>query len=100
MILNGVYFDTDRAIALVDEIDTRVDTIDRDLIPNLPIRYKPRGVPVSRPFIASGDYSKMSKDWYPDLDIVSNSYVGGPFTRVEEHRLDINSISLVSVSNM
>jgi DNA polymerase I-like protein with 3'-5' exonuclease and polymerase domains len=90
--LNGVYFDKDYADELVTELSDKVDAIDDDLTPNLPITYKPKGVPVRKPFKTNGQYSKMVLDWYPDLISDSTHAVGGPFTRIEEHRLDINSI--------
>lgn len=92
---NGVYFDVDRANELVDELTAKVKYIDDDLTPNLPIRYVARGVPVRKPFKTNGSYSKMSTDWYGEDIVTSPNLVGGPFTRLDILKLDINSIKQI-----
>lgn len=93
--INGVYFDKDAATNLVTELDNRVRVIDNELEPRLPIHYSVHGVPVRKPFKNDGRYSKMVLDWFPELADSDAHFVSGPFSRIEEHRLDINSIKQV-----
>lgn len=93
--INGVYFDVRNATKLIDDLSSRVQSIDDELIPKLPITYKLRGTSVRKPFKVNGEYSRMVLDWYPDLETSNDRYVGGPFSRVEGVRLDINSIKQV-----
>ncbi len=91
----GVLFDVDGANDLVERLTNRINDIDAKLIPGLPIKYSIRGVPVSKPFLNSGHYSKMVTDWYPTCSIDTDNFVAGPFCRVEEIRLDLGSIKQV-----
>lgn len=92
---HGVLFDEDAANRLIRKLQERVEDIDRSIVPNLPSHYSCRGVAVSRPFNRTGKYSKMVTDWYPDIDVDTNHLVGGPFSRVDAIRLDINSIKQI-----
>ena len=87
----GVYFNVDRATRLVVDLEQRVANIDAKLIPTLPVRYKQWGVTVSKPFLKTGSHSKMVLDWFGG----DSQYVGGPFTRVDPIRLDLNSIAQI-----
>ena len=91
----GVHFNVNAAEDLVRKLDRLIGRIDSEVVPLLPVSFRSRGVAVNRPFINSGRYSKMVIDWYPELDGHSTGLVGGPFTRVAEHRLDIGSIKQV-----
>lgn len=92
---NGVLFNDRAANNLVSRLTRRVADIDQLVIPSLPISFKPRGVTVSKPFLKTGGYSKMVTDWYPDADVSGHRVVGGPFTRLDTNRLDINSIAQI-----
>tara|TARA_R110000772_G_scaffold121664_2_gene227931 strand:- start:2113 stop:3999 length:1887 start_codon:yes stop_codon:yes gene_type:complete len=91
--VNGVYFNLEAAKELIYTLNQRIEAIDAELIPRLPITYRVRGVPVNRPFKANGEHSKMVLDHYPNpSDYLS---VGGPFSRVDAVRLDLGSIQQV-----
>jgi DNA polymerase I-like protein with 3'-5' exonuclease and polymerase domains len=89
----GVHFNLGNANDLVSDLNRRIKSIDDELLPNLPVSYKCWGVSVSRPFIKTGNHSKMVLDWFnkwDDPDGVND--VGGPFTRVEPVQMNLGSM--------
>jgi len=68
-----------------------MDRIDRIAIPRLPLRCIDEG-PVNKPFLKSGQYSKMAVDWIGDGCVRFGYHtVCGPFTRVSFVPLDTGS---------
>lgn len=90
--IHGVKFDSNLAHKLISQLDNSIRSIDNELLPKLPTSYKQHGVSVNRPFLKNGHHSKMSTDWYPPLSPNDRCIVGGPFTRLDSIKLDINSI--------
>ena len=110
----GVYFDRDRAVEYIEQLRSKVCTIDERLVRRLP-RYARRvGVSVTKPFKKDGTLSKMVVDWSENIYTMQDyghyfSYartvsksimeaaaplsglIGGPFTRIEYYQTDLNS---------
>ncbi len=93
--IHGVLFDVKRALDLVQQLDDRIDGIDAELLPRLPITYKCKGATVRKPFKVNGDYTKMVEDWFTGTDYCERHIISGPFTRIEGHKLDLGSIKQV-----
>jgi hypothetical protein len=105
----GVYFDRDRAVEYIEQLRSKVCTIDERLVRRLP-RYARRvGVSVTKPFKKDGTLSKMVTDFSDQVfsDEVNTtgapdhqgcfftgnwaSMVSAPFTRIEYYQTDLNS---------
>ena len=96
----GVYFDRDRAVEYIEQLRSKVCTIDERLVRRLPRHARRVGVSVTKPFKKDGTLSKMVEDWridpfdpeHPmDMTGIEASWVGGPFTRIEYYQTDLNS---------
>jgi len=64
MEVEGVDIDIDKALELLVAIDKEVIEIDAMLVPRLPMKIKPYGVEVKKPFKMDRSYTKMVEDWY------------------------------------
>ena len=96
----GVYFDRDRAVEYIEQLRSKVCTIDERLVRRLPRHARRVGVSVTKPFKKDGTLSKMVLDWaitvnmderVPVYGWFSASEIGGPFTRIEYYQTDLNS---------
>ncbi len=87
----GVLFDAKKAIDICEKIETKINKISEKITPGLPVSYIRRGISITKPFLNSGGYRKSVTDWYGSDFVNSSHVVGGPFTRVEEKRIDLNS---------
>ena len=77
--IEGVDIDINLAKATISKIDSEMEVIESELLEQIPWKCKMYGsVPVNKPFLKSGDYSKAVKDWYPD-DVPN---VMSSFTRI------------------
>lgn len=83
---NGVLFDMGAAHTLEQRLSTEIEEIDSGY--DLPGRYKPIGVEVSRPFKINGQATRRCCDWLGEEWINS---LGGPFNKVEHIRLNLGS---------
>jgi DNA polymerase I-like protein with 3'-5' exonuclease and polymerase domains len=92
---NGVHFNVDYARQCVNELDLRIQSIDDQLIPNLPQFVEQVGASIQKPFKTNSDYTKRTSDWYPDLPSSGAGYVGGPFSKLNYRKLDLGSIQQV-----
>ena len=86
---DGVYFDKDAALTLLDKLDQRLLEIDSDLLPELPKTPKQKGVTVNKPFKVNGQHTKAVTDWYSGSR--HGVPVSGPFNRVEFIEFNLNS---------
>ena len=91
----GVYFDTEQAELFVEQLEERIDAIDAELSPNLPVSFQPHGASVRKPFKVDGTYSKMVTDWFPQLEGNTGNLVGGPFTRLKWVEMNLGSMPQV-----
>ena len=89
--INGVAFDMNKAVNLLIELHDKIGEIDATLHKELPISYKQKGASIKEPFLRSGAYRKSVRDWYGDDRLNMASLVGGPFSRVEEKKMNIQS---------
>ena len=86
--LNGVGFDIVKAKKDVQYLSDFRDKLYKKIRPELePEISNPYSVPVNKPFLMSGGYSKASTDWMKE-DV---KLIGGPFTRIEFVEPDIGS---------
>jgi len=85
--MNGCSFDFERALEFIKTLNDFSDEKSEYILRNIPISYKQYGVSVSAPFKMNGDYKKMTTDWYED----EVHLVGGPFSRIQECILNLNS---------
>lgn len=86
--LHGVLFDQEAAYELVEELEAEIKKIDDEVLPQIPPKPKQYGsVPVNKPFLKGGGYSKPVVSWYED----NIPDIGGPFTRIEWHTINLNS---------
>lgn len=78
---------------IIFDIEEELDSINADVLPRLPKKYKVVGKPVSRIKVKSGDYSDIVKRWFKDdlLNLVLYSTVEGEFTRIQWEDIDIGS---------
>jgi DNA polymerase-1 len=58
--------------------------IEESVLPSIPMTPKAKGVVVNKPFKKNGELSKMVTDW-------TEEDVGGPFSRIEWHVLNLGS---------
>jgi DNA polymerase I-like protein with 3'-5' exonuclease and polymerase domains len=93
--INGVNFNVSLARDLLADLDSRIKSIDDELLPKLPKSVKPFGVPVNKPFKVNGTYTKMVTDWFTDCSDSSCRFVGGPFTRINFINMNLGSMDQV-----
>jgi DNA polymerase-1 len=85
---NGVVFDKERADALLEKLDKEVAELDEKLLDILPMRtVQAYTVPVSKPFLKNGGYTKAVTDWFGE-DV---KHVKGPFSRIKLEQFNLNS---------
>lgn len=83
----GVQFNSNAAKDCVQELSEWIQAVDNKLDYLLPVIWKQYGVSITKPFLKSGKPSKQVIDWLAD----SSAHVGGPFTRVNSIKLNLNS---------
>ena len=97
---DGVYFDRDRALDYIEQLGSKVREIDERLEQRLPRHVRRVGVSVSKPFKKDGSLSKKVWEWcidpfdpeHPmDMTGIEPTCIGGPFTRIEYYKTDLNS---------
>ena len=86
--LNGVCFDAKQAWDTLEKLHDELEGLEEQLRLELPKRCsQPYKVPISRPFLISGDKAKSVWDWMgEETDLVS-----GPFSRVRFEDINLNS---------
>lgn len=88
--INGVWFNTEKAVQYIKDIDTECDDIYKAIRPMLSKEVKqPYKTPVNKPFLkGSGKPSGNLLKWYTEEEC---AMVQGPFSRVEFSEPDMNS---------
>lgn len=89
----GWLFDAEYGFKLVDELEGKINEIDKELIPQLPIRcVKPYEI-VCKAFTASGALSSSAKKWLDKngIDDFSTVDIMGDFSRVSFERMNLGS---------
>ena len=87
--VSGVVFDSVKAEALVDRIQMEQDSLSREIMPQLTKKVsRPYTVPISQPWVKSGDFSAATKKWYSGAELEA---VVGPFTRISIDDPDLGS---------
>lgn len=84
---------------LLDFLEQRIARIDRAIVPTLPkvvevLETKKQGEYnyVKKPFLKSGEYAQSVVSYYgAHSELLSNRIVGGPFSRIDFRRVDLNS---------
>lgn len=89
----GVNFDVRLANELLDGLDLRIKHIDSKLFDNCPVSLVPLGAPILKPFKTNGDLVKRVVDYFQDHSIDACGLVAGPFTRLKQVPLNLNSHS-------
>lgn len=80
---NGWLFDRSKANVLLTRINKRMQEIDNELRPSLPIKVKQIGVPLLEPFKMDGEPKVQTLKWGLE--------VSGPFTRIEFEGMNLGS---------
>lgn len=89
----GWLFDLEYAYKLVEELEPKIEAIDQELIPQLPIRcVRPYEV-VCKTFTKDGKLSSSAKDWFAKngIEDFSTLNVHGDFSRVSFERMNLNA---------
>lgn len=89
--LYGVNFDKEKGLLHVNKLYERILDIDDELLPNIKPTVKSRGVTVDKPFTVKGSLKKTVTDWFLGDTELPSTTVGGPFTRIEYHELNLGS---------
>lgn len=95
----GWLVDQEHMHKCIHQLDHWIARIDRALNKHLPLIVEVNEVKdkgeykyVKKPFLKSGDYSASVITWAGDANwILDNRIVGGPFTRVDFRKVDLNS---------
>lgn len=95
----GWKVDVDYSNNLLDFLEKRIARIDRAIVPTLPkvvevleTKIKGEYKYVKKPFLKSGEYAQSVVSYYgADPEFLSNRTVGGPFSRIDFRRVDLNS---------
>lgn len=95
--IHGIRFDKDRAERYIEDLTRRIEEIDMEVIPKLPKELEVIGAPILNPFLKTGKYRKVTKEWIDaeSFNKRDERIVEGPFTRVRFNSFDIGSISKV-----
>lgn len=89
---NGVYFHAEQAEGHVTLLTGYAEKQGKYILDQTPMTARQwGGVPVNRPFLKNGHYSSPVLRWYSAVDEGDMRNVGGPFTRIEWHTLNLNS---------
>lgn len=86
--INGVQFDMEKAVALVERIENERASLYTQIRPFLSMEYETVGEPLRRIFKKDGTYHKGVADWVAQNP---SQCVLGPFTRLVWNEPDINS---------
>lgn len=95
----GWKVDVEYSLKLLDFLEERIARIDRAIVPTLPkvvevLETKKQGEYnyVKKPFLKSGEYAQSVVSYYGvDSNELPSRIVGGPFTRIDFRRVDLNS---------
>lgn len=99
----GIKFDVERAKKYVDYLEKKIEDIDKELLPQLPKTLEVIGSPILRPFLKTGGYKKIVKDWMEKEyneeyklgskvgHVQSPLFVAGAFQRVRIVDFDLGS---------
>jgi len=89
--LNGVKFDVDRAISVVENLDNLSDTIDDFILPKLPKKAKQKGNTIEEPFKKDGNTIIRAEKYLED----SCTNMAGPFSAIEFNEMNLGSMPQV-----
>ncbi len=95
--INGVRFDTELARSLTELLERKIQHIDDELVPNLPVSCKRTGTVVTKPFKNNGSLNKRVEDYCSSVSDSYSDIISGPFSRIEW--IPINLGSMVQVKN-
>lgn len=94
---NGWLFDIPLAYKLVDELSIKIQAIEKELIPTLPIRVVRPSETVTKAFKDNGDITANALKWY--LKHKANSDftqdIGGDFSKVQFENMNLGSSNQV-----
>lgn len=87
---NGWPADKDRLHKNISMLSTWIDRIDAALTPHLPwVLVNPYGTEVKKPFKQDRSLAQIAKNWFTTKE--EQSYVSGPFTRIQFRRTNLQS---------
>lgn len=81
----GILFDVEKAKEYIKFLSDKIDEIDREILPKLPMTLERIGsVPINEPFLKTGGYRKQTQDYLDEAysDITHSGLIGGPFNRI------------------
>lgn len=90
---NGFPLDIDECNKQIEELQERVDWVDKAILPLIPPKPKQSGTTVTKVFKLNGDYTKQINDWLAQIGKQDDrSYsIAGAFNRVEYHAINLDS---------
>ena len=93
---NGVVFDSERAREYVLFLSSEVETIDNEILPQLPKELvQPYKGPIKDPFLKTGGYNKRVRDYIEEAYPNEQEIIQGPFSRIRFDSFDLGSVGKV-----
>ena len=94
----GVRFDVLAAAELMKELDTKIDTLKKEITGDIPPRIVPEGATVQKPFKKDGNLTKTTKVWYLNdmltrkkLGVPGARLIRGPFSKISYEQFNLDS---------